>query len=459
MKYARMRLWRGPARALLPVLILTGLCGESTAAYTYHFDYTWDDINHPNAYGQPAGSCTFTYPSNKPFEQSLALIVDNHLPVGTVLHSWGYEEFLPRFGFECQSSGVANGSNTIRSNTGVRTYSPRFFITNSLINAGTNQLPLGLFGTSVDGIGLKIYVKISEDTYYRNNNFELSGGGYSAGIDIKDNNSTSLRNPSAGSEIILNGSRGYLIAELRAGTLVALNVPGSPYNVTHILSGRVYFSIRGELVKTGNVTYSGPLSIPGASALSLSPTEHGFTNPGVYLGGSGITIQLPSCRLRGATDYQVNMGYWVDRTSPAVSLGGGLPFTGDTTPVGINLECSGKVDNVEFSFQDTGSTPLVNHNISLYDSAGGQSIDGLELEITYGGNRLDVHQTGQTPTVYKTNVGTKGNIKTDPSDTGFTSPDTASFGVRYVQRGPVTRGGSNYTGPVTGKVNMFVTYY
>lgn len=40
----------------------------------------------------------------------------------------------------------------------------------------------------------------------------------------------------------------------------------------------------------------------------------------------------------------------------------------------------------------------------------------------------------------------------------YDSVGTAAFQARYVQSAAVTRAGANYTGPVTGKVNMYVTY-
>lgn len=175
----------------------------------------------------------------------------------------------------------------------------------------------------------------------------------------------------------------------------------------------------------------------------------------VEYANKGITIVEPSCRLRGSPDYQINMGRWVNVSGNNVAP---LPTYGPVNPVGLNLECSGKVDNVEFSFQDTGSSPLTNRNISVYDSIGGQLIEGLEVEMSYAGTRLDVKHMGEDVTTYKTNTGTHGNIKTNAADLSYL-PSSTEFGARFIHRSTIQRNGVPYTGPVTGMVNLFVTYY
>ena len=56
-------------------------------------------------------------------------------------------------------------------------------------------------------------------------------------------------------------------------------------------------------------------------------------------------------------------------------------------------------------------------------------------------------------------TGSHGVAKTSPASLPlFDSVSTAAFQARYMQSAPVTQSGTNYTGPVTGKVNMYVTY-
>ena len=77
--------------------------------------------------------------------------------------------------------------------------------------------------------------------------------------------------------------------------------------------------------------------------------------------------------------------------------------------------------------------------------------------MSYNGSRINVNSPSESPDTYKTNTGSHGT--TNPSDESFNSQSVARFGARFVQRSTITRDGTNYAGPVTGKVNMFVTYY
>lgn len=127
----------------------------------------------------------------------------------------------------------------------------------------------------------------------------------------------------------------------------------------HSLKGQASYSIRAELIKTGDITSYGALSVIGADAGTTTVTITGQSpvNPGALLSGNAITIQPVACRLRGATDYQISLGRWVNLASNSVQPNVSLPYTGNIEPINLKLECSGKLDNVEFSFHDTGSSP------------------------------------------------------------------------------------------------------
>ncbi|AKE59673.1 hypothetical protein F384_14460 [Citrobacter amalonaticus Y19] len=112
---------------------------------------------------------------------------------------------------------------------------------------------------------------------------------------------------------------------------------------------------------------------------------------------------------------------------------------------------------MKFSFQDASSGGLINRNISVYDS-GGQYIDGLEIEMSYNGSRIDVNTTIAPYPSFPISTGSKGQVKANTQDLSYSSQDTAQFGARFVQRGAIKRNGVSYTGPVTGQVNMTVTY-
>ncbi|HIF5903115.1 TPA: hypothetical protein ACX3HX_005893, partial [Raoultella ornithinolytica] len=80
-------------------------------------------------------------------------------------------------------------------------------------------------------------------------------------------------------------------------------------------------------------------------------------------------------------------------------------------------------------------------------------VDGLEIELLYNGMKVNVDNTTVTDT------GSHGATKVSPASLPlYDSVGTAAFQARYVQSAAVTRAGADYTGPVTGKVNMYVTY-
>ncbi|HAT1584473.1 TPA: hypothetical protein I8Y00_000775 [Citrobacter farmeri] len=171
--------------------------------------------------------------------------------------------------------------------------------------------------------------------------------------------------------------------------------------------------------------------------------------PTDLLAGNAITVVSPSCRLR-TTDYNISMGTWAADTVNYT----GTPATGAAVPVGLDLECSGQVADVQFRFEDTGSAPstFAEKNVTLYDG-GGSKVNGLEIQMKYNGNRVNVDGVTQTST------GSHGQVRTDAESVPlYTSTSQAMFTANYIQNGPITVGGNNYTGPVSGKVNIWVTY-
>ncbi|GAL48471.1 hypothetical protein CIFAM_05_00860 [Citrobacter farmeri GTC 1319] len=145
-------------------------------------------------------------------------------------------------------------------------------------------------------------------------------------------------------------------------------------------------------------------------------------------------------------NYNINMGDWV-----AYAWGGSVR-RGDEKLVDISLKCTGAANNVYFRFADAGGSSVSpDKNIRVYKSAssGTDVVDGLEIELLYNGEHVDVDGTTLT------NTGTRGSyVSTNNGETQiYSSLDTARFTARFLQNGPIS-----YLGPVTGKVNMWVTY-
>ena len=139
-------------------------------------------------------------------------------------------------------------------------------------------------------------------------------------------------------------------------------------------------------------------------------------------------------------------------------MGDFVPFSllrrGTDVPVILDLECSGVVNNVNFRFEDAGTSPStgLEKNVSLYTSQG-TPVEGLEIEMRYEGERVNIDGITES----STGIHDQRKTATDSLPL-FDSESTASFTANYVQTGPVISVGSTFTGAINGKVNMWVTY-
>ncbi|KFC94413.1 fimbrial protein [Leminorella grimontii] len=388
----------------------------ATQALTFTYYPTW------GSGGGVAGTCTFTLPEQAPLSIPRTLIVNNSLPNGTELFSWNYNEFIPNISGSCS----ANGSNT-------RSSSARFFFMPAGSVGGT-AMTSGAFKTNIPGIGIKFY-------------YTYTATGMSAYQSATSSSTTRITTEDGWKIGVTPLNIEYSMKnDTSIGVWFTTDYRMTPPPTTYFYSynaNNAAYSVRAALVKTGSITYtSTPLSLPQAATFG-TPDAGGYTPIPTVLGGGGITIIPPTCRLHTPEDYVVNMGEWTNKAQrPAYS-----------TPKGfnINLECSGRPDNVYFRFEDTGISPGGNKNVSLYDGSGNK-IDGLEIEMQYGGSRIDVDNTTIT------SVGPHGATKTNTQDFSFNSQSSVGFSARYVQRNNIQKAGTPYFGPVTGMVNMYVIY-
>lgn len=386
-----------------------------------------------------AAKCSLRFSTIQPLSQPRTLTVDNSLPNGSVLYSWGFEDFVPEIYSTCDWA----------SSTSVNSLSQSYSYLQTVVSVRGFSLSLlpgtGLLPTSNPGIGLKVYYKFN---YKGDQPTGISG---------------------SVSTILLPAEYGYVVGAENAIRMVSQPFMTQYNPITNDLArpftlyySRTYhqssLSLRGELIKIGPVTESQGLQVNNIGSVFTyifgnrgTDVGSGTVNGSDVLGGGGINIATSSCRLSGSTDYQINLGRWESRDP------GSLPAHSAVQPLDINLECSGQVNNVMFSFQDTGSTPLPNQNIGVYDSVGGQFINGLEIEMFYNGSRINVHKMSEAPNSYQINTGSHGSVNTGPS-TSFNSQSQVQFGARFIQNSAITRGGNAYTGPVAGLVNMFITY-
>ncbi|PXW42819.1 hypothetical protein DET57_11313 [Klebsiella oxytoca] len=408
------------------ILAIAAMATPEAAAATYSFTASWSS---GVALGQPAGWCNYIVPDERPLTVPRTFVVGNDIPNGTEIFSWGYGEAFSDFIVSCTSSGISGGGGDIDS----------YLDSRIVMNSDTG----GYIPLNDSGLGLKLWFRFNTAA-----GFDYTGcGGVSVQCEYYD---TSYYSPSFTQKVPVGTEVDATLAGYTTqGVTQAIRKYRyimSPVNyIFPTQTGSI--SVRMSLVKIGTIQYNGALTVkyPTIAIRNTIRQNSSTSTLNGFLDGSGITIAPPACQLK-TTDYTLPMGRW----AADVIHYTGAPAYGAQVPVNISLECSGKVNHVRFRFEDTGTSLSSNKNISLYDTAGGSKIEGLEIEMLYNGSKVNVDNTTITDT------GSHGAfVSLTPA---FDSFGTAAFHARYVQNAAVTRSGANYTGPVTGKVNMYVTY-
>lgn len=395
-----------------------------------------ESIGYTN--GNPAASGVDAMSSISPFSAPKTLIVDNSLPNGTVLYSWDIYKFGVSFLYNFSAFSGSGDESLLKLGDG----STSRLLETKFIGPGISPIP-----TNNPGIGVKLYAEYGDQSQVCKNNCISSPLGNRLSMKIgPDGQSTAYR------AYELNDSYyGYV-----AYAAVEIIEPSGKH-AWQLETNRGLLYLRAELIKTGNVDYSAastPIVFNQGTNVQYSINSlvkfSGFI--GSVLGGGGINIIRPSCQLK-TKDYIIPMSNWIAVGVGTRAPGWSLPAKGEEKPVDLSLECSGQVPNVRFKFEDAGSSVLTSKNISLYDSSGGAKINGLEIEMLYNGAHIDVDNSTET------NVGTQGETKSTPADKSiFDSESTVKFTARFIQTTDITKNGNAYVGPVTGKVNMWITY-
>ncbi len=415
-------------------LLSSGIAGSSYAG-TRTGVLNWSVYGDTISPGQMAVTCTFTWSDLRPFQVPRTLVVDNTAPAGTVLHRWGYGEFAD-YQYNCTGGARGSTSSYVSSSLAVAA------ITRVQGATGMDNPGDYVFPTSVPGIGLKIYATpyyhsdFNSEAIKRNTLSIVNAQGsapYDSGVEYGTN---TQNNGVFALNFGMNSPRG------------SDSVNSSYYQFQDT---SVSVSLRAELIKTGTITasdYGAPVSLSistSKNVFSQTTSQTGDVYSSQEFSGSGITLASPACMLNNE-NYNVNMGDWVAYTR------GGSVRRGDEKLVDISLKCTGAANNVYFRFEDAGTaTASTDKNIRVYKSAssGTDVVDGLEIELLYNGEHVDVDGTTLT------NIGTRGSyVSTNNNETQiYSSLDTARFTARFLQNGQIS-----YLGPVTGKVNMWVTY-
>ncbi|QIU88426.1 type 1 fimbrial protein [Yokenella regensburgei] len=409
------------------IVLLLIFSGGTSANLNVSRSYMWSDPSG-EVFQQLAGNCVYSYPDNQPFSIPRSVVVDNSAPVGTILMSWSYADFNTSFMFSCTGSGIESSKPDILNTETSISVTPSALAGLGFLLSGSGS---GILDTSVEGIGIRFYVRSdssglgadgSSPAYIRMQGFGNSGTQYAAsGVEYP------LVGPTLGAAaLIIN------MLQSRAGDTNTLwSIP----------TKSISLSIRAELVKTGYVTAYGPLSVGNLfSWVPPSPTNINTTPSSNFLTGTGVMLVRPTCKLSSqrSTDYTIGMGEWNADTFA------GVPVYGPEVPVRLELECNGMADNVRMRFEDSGASHLPVNNISLYDNASGNKIDGLEIELLHNGIHIDVNGDA-------VDLGSYGTGNND----SFTWMELQA---RYVQRSIITRSGDSFSGQIRGVVNIFMVY-
>ena len=403
------------------VISLISLTAQSAIITKVSYPRAW----YPRNSSVITGRCVYTINDRQPLSDIKTLVVDNTLPNGSVLYTWNHGDFFSESHTcynDSTSPGFIPGTTTAFQITGI-------YFPNS--NTVTGYLP-----TNNPGISLKLYKRVNTGSGSYNYNqtvgTEVPITSMTPNSPANADTSMSLKDSRTGNQPVFNPSLHYANVSLRA-----------------------------ELIKTGTVTFtalSSPLYVPNYNTIHMGimpesgPTQTDRENLTFSIGANGIRVIAPACKLQ-STDYSVNLNRWIMKgPGSALYPGTPLPATGNSVPIGITLACSGKTNNVRFKFQDIGASPLTNKNVSLYDKIAGAKINGLEIEMLYNNSRINVDNMATT------NTGSHGSTRTNPADISFNMASSATFEARYIQRTAITRNGVPYTGPIVGKVNMWVTH-
>ena len=432
----RSRCWLGAFLLILSV--------DVSAQLHISRSYMW---GHPasEVFQQPVGTCVYSYPDSMPFSVHRPVVVDNSIPDGTILMSWDYADLNTSIMLNCTGNGTESSFlNILNVESSITIVSADIALAG--LGFGLSGSGSGILNTSVGGVGIRFYVRSDSPNLGSDGNssayIRMSGFG------------------SSGTEYAASGVEYPLIGPTTGMAALVLRMMDSRTEGGHTFwympSRSVSLSLRAELIKTGYVTSYGPLSVSHLFNSWVNPAPTGIgTNPDTnFLSGNGVTLVRPTCKLSSQrpTDYTVNMGIWDADTITRE----GAPAFGADVPVPVELECNGMAENVRMRFEDAGESPLPVGNLSLYDAAGGNKIDGLEIELRYNGNHIDINGSA-------VDIGSYGSGATSVAGDKIFAASSASFmpitfQARYIQRATIARAGVNYTGPVSGTVNLFMVY-
>src|SRR5471030_563034 len=344
-----------------------------------------------------------------PYTRENPIAVDEDTPDYTVVLSLDYAQFLPNMRLTCSSDG--------QDFTATASFDGFISLSLSAINDKSLDWT-GEAQTNNNGIKLKLYIKAisyNEETLANSYPPAKMAIGKRLGVEYQ----------------IVNGKDDTTL--FKFGAQYNADKSRYKYDATHNYAIQ---SMRAELIKLGWVDYSILPVIPSGAHLTFTiDGMSGVSTVDVPL-GSGVYMAAPSCKLV-SRHQTVDLGSLLKRST------GTFPQSGPLTRFGMDFTCSSYTNNVEFTFDDANAILPGRDQLVVNSAADGKTLNGVAVEITNSEGK-------------PVRTGVKQNLGIAQQ-----GANTAYFQAALVQTAPdiTDASNNNFTGKVTAKANITISYY
>ncbi|TPG58867.1 fimbrial protein [Ewingella americana] len=344
-----------------------------------------------------------------PYTRENPIAADQNTPDYTVLLSLDYAQFLPNMRLTCTSDGQEFDAPA--------TFDGEISLSLSAVN-DTALDWAGEAQTTNNGIKLKMYIKavsINEETLANSYPPAKMAAGKNLGVEYP----------------IVNGKNDTTLVQFGA----QYNDGKTLYKYDQKYNFAIQ-SMRAELIKLGWMEYQSEAVIPPGAHLTF--TIDGLNGAGtvdVPL-GSGVYMAAPSCKLD-------NKHQTVDLGTYRKTSSGSFPQTGPLTRFGMDFTCSSYTNNVEFTFDDANSVLTARDSLVVHNADDGKKLEGIAVGL--------YDSDGKT-----VRTGVKQNL-----GIGQQGKNTANFQAAIEQTAAevTDSAGKSFTGGITAKANITITYY
>lgn len=348
----------------------------------------------------------------KPFALMTAdqpITVDPNVPDGTVVKHWDYGEFLPNMRVTCTTGGEYYDFPDGFSG---ELWMALFTVNNAVLT------PKGYAYTSNPGLYLRLYIKP----------LSVSGATVADG------------DPPA--ELVSGKAMNVSYPIITKADSVVFQF-GGQYNADK--TGWLYDptknyaveAMAADLVKSGTVSYSGmPVMIGSQMRFDMENQNTGGPQYSVLVNlGTGVFISQSSCSL-------VDKSQTVQLPDYTKQSGGSFPKEGDHVPFDLSFSCGSAYNNMEVTFTDANVGGSSENYLNVFNAQNNKLINGLGVGLFDSNGRAI--QIGQKVPVGSVNEGITGH----------------RFYAAMTQTAQsIQSDGQNFSGDVTAKADITMTYY